>query len=126
MQQVFINLYLNSLYAIGAGGAIKIKAEVTQEPPLNQANGEEWLKISFEDNGAGIAAEHIDHVFDPFFTTKDIGEGTGLGLSVTYGIVKDHGGAIRVESEPGHFTRFIIHLPIAASHENDQVPGAQT
>lgn len=125
LQQVFINLYLNSLYAIGAGGAIKIKAEVTQEPPFNQANGEGWLKISFEDNGAGIAAEHIDHVFDPFFTTKDIGEGTGLGLSVTYGIVKDHGGAIRVESEPGHFTRFIIHLPIAASHENGQVPGAQ-
>ena len=80
------------------------------------------MRISFEDNGPGIAAEHIEHVFDPFFTTKDVGEGTGLGLSVTYGIVKDHGGEILVESEPGHFTRFVIHLPISPSplHGNSE------
>ncbi len=127
LQQVFINLYLNSLYAINAEGTIKIRVEVNQDrdPLLIQTNGGKWLKISFEDNGPGIVAEHIDHVFDPFFTTKDVGEGAGLGLSVTYGIIKDHGGGIRVESEPGHYTRFIIHLPIAASHENGQVPGAQ-
>jgi signal transduction histidine kinase len=51
-------------------------------------------------------------VFDPFFTTKDVGEGTGLGLSVSYGIIKDHGGEIRVESQVGQFTRFVIFLPI--------------
>jgi signal transduction histidine kinase len=69
------------------------------------------LCIEFQDNGAGISPEHIGQVFDPFFTTKDIGEGTGLGLSVSYGIVKDHGGEIRVQSELGSFTRFSILLP---------------
>ncbi len=124
LQQIFINLYLNSLYALNVGGIIKIRAEVTHDPDhsLTPANGGSWLRISFEDNGPGIAAEHIEHVFDPFFTTKDVGEGTGLGLSVTYGIVKDHGGEILVESEPGHFTRFVIHLPISPSplHGNSE------
>lgn len=127
LQQVFINLYLNSLYGMKAGGTIKIGAEVTQDrdPLLAKADGGPWLKILFEDNGPGIFPEHMDHVFDPFFTTKDIGEGTGLGLSVTYGIIKDHGGDIRVESEPGHFTRFIIHFPMAPSHGSDRARGVQ-
>jgi signal transduction histidine kinase len=112
LQQVFINLYSNSLHALGPSGVIKIGAEVTArnltKPPLAVAN---WLRISFEDNGAGIAPEYIGRVFDPFFTTKDIGEGTGLGLSVSYGIIQEHGGDIHVESEPGRFTRFTIYLP---------------
>ena len=70
------------------------------------------LRIDFEDNGAGIPAEHLSQVFDPFFTTKDVGEGTGLGLSVSYGIVIDHGGEIRVDIKPGQFTRFTIILPV--------------
>src|SRR4030095_16886310 len=61
--------------------------------------------------GAGIGAEHIGRVFDPFFTTKDVGEGIGLGLSVSYGIIQEHGGDIHVESEPGRFTCFMIYLP---------------
>jgi signal transduction histidine kinase len=69
------------------------------------------LQIEFEDNGSGIPAHQIGQVFDPFFTTKDVGEGTGLGLSVTYGIIKDHGGDIRVDSQVDHFTRFTIFLP---------------
>jgi two-component system NtrC family sensor kinase len=114
LQQVFINLYLNSLHAIGEGGRIQIRAQVVQNGAsgLSAQNGERWLKILFEDNGPGIAAEDIEHVFDPFFTTKDVGEGTGLGLSVSYGIVKEHGGEISVESEPGSWTRFVILLPI--------------
>ncbi|MBI3061713.1 MAG: HAMP domain-containing protein [Deltaproteobacteria bacterium] len=113
LQQVFINLYLNSLHDLKAGGTIIIRADLTEnrESQPEGTNGRSWLKVSFEDNGPGIAPEHIDHVFDPFFTTKDIGEGTGLGLSVSYGIVKEHGGDIRVESEPGRFTRFVIRLP---------------
>jgi signal transduction histidine kinase len=113
LQQVFINLYSNSLGALSPGGVIKIGAEIT-DGDLTKASlaGGNWLRISFEDNGAGIAAEHIGRVFDPFFTTKDIGEGTGLGLSVSYGIIQEHGGNIHVESEPGHFTRFIICLPV--------------
>ena len=112
LQQVFINLYSNSLHAIGPGGVIKIGAEITDRG-ITQASpaAGHWLRISFEDNGAGIAPEHIGRVFDPFFTTKDVGEGIGLGLSVSYGIIQEHGGDIHVESEPGRFTRFIIYLP---------------
>ena len=112
LQQVFINLFSNSLHALGPGGVVKIGAEITDRG-LTQASpvANRWLRISFEDNGVGIDPEHIGRVFDPFFTTKDIGEGTGLGLSVSYGIIQEHGGDIHVESEPGRFTRFIIYLP---------------
>lgn len=113
LQQVFINLFLNSLHALPPGGTIKISAARMNHANGNRAAaaGNEKLTIEFEDNGAGIPAAHLSQVFDPFFTTKDIGEGTGLGLSVSYGIIKDHGGEIRVESEPGRFTRFTISLP---------------
>lgn len=107
LQQVFINLFSNSLHAVSpAGGTIKIRANT---PTGASENGD--ASVIFEDNGTGIPPEHIDHIFDPFFTTKDVGEGAGLGLSVTYGIIKEHGGDIRVESEPGRLTRFIIQLP---------------
>jgi signal transduction histidine kinase len=113
MQQVFINLFLNSLHALSAGGIIKISCAVGRNLG-DPAHGDSvpWLRIVFEDNGSGIPPEHLDQVFDPFFTTKDIGEGTGLGLSVTYGIIKDHGGDIRVESQADQFTRFVIYLPM--------------
>jgi signal transduction histidine kinase len=88
------------------GGAIKIAAGMAAVSAI-----EERIWITFEDNGAGIQPDHVERVFDPFFTTKDVGEGSGLGLAVSYGIIKDHGGEIRVQSEPGIFTRFIIELP---------------
>jgi two-component system, NtrC family, sensor kinase len=110
LQQVFINLFLNSLHVLAPGGLIRIRAAaVTDNGRAGAANS---LKIEFEDNGPGIAPDHLGQVFDPFFTTKDIGQGTGLGLSVSYGIIKDHGGEIRVDSRPGEFTRFVIVLPI--------------
>lgn len=114
LQQVFLNLYLNSLHGLGPGGRIKIRAEALDDATAGSpdASGARWLRIAFEDNGPGIRPEHLDRVFDPFFTTKDIGEGTGLGLSVSYSIVKDHGGKIQVESEPGKYARFIIQLPL--------------
>ena len=108
LQQVFINLFANSLHALGPGGAIKINASSV---PFRGDHGS--VHIVFEDNGIGIAPEVIDHVFDPFFTTKDVGEGAGLGLAVTYGIIKEHGGEISIESEPKKLTRFLIQLPIA-------------
>ena len=112
LQQVFINLYSNSLHALAPAGVIKIGAEIIRRNPAMASFGaRDWLRISFEDNGAGISADHLGRVFDPFFTTKDIGEGTGLGLSVSYGIIQEHSGEIHVESEFGHFTRFIIYLP---------------
>jgi signal transduction histidine kinase len=125
LEQAFINLYLNSLDAMGKGGTLTILTGVTHDGHLSRikTGHEQWLRISFEDNGPGIPAEHIDHVFDPFFTTKDVGEGTGLGLFVTYGIVKDHGGEIYVESKPGHFTRFVIHLPILSTQAETENAG---
>jgi len=113
LQQVFINLYTNSIYALEPGGSIKIRLE----PFLNGAvegssdGAPDGVRICFEDNGAGIAAENLGRIFDPFFTTKDIGQGSGLGLSVVFGIIKDHGGEIRAESEPAKYCRFVIELP---------------
>lgn len=114
LQQVFINLFLNSLHVLRPGGVIRISAVATGNGMAEGAfdGAESGLRIEFEDNGAGIAPEHIGQVFDPFFTTKDVGEGTGLGLSVSYGIIKDHGGEIRAESRLGEFTRFVIYLPV--------------
>ena len=117
LQQVFINLYTNAIYALERGGSINIRIEAgANGTPLKTSNGAlGGVRIYFEDNGAGIAPENLGRIFDPFFTTKDIGEGSGLGLSVVFGIIKDHGGEIRVESEPGKFCRFVIDLPNAPS-----------
>ena len=116
LQQVFINLFLNSLHAMKPDGNIRIAAEVMRNgsPTGSAASTGDWLKISFEDDGAGIAPKNLDRIFDPFFTTKDVGEGTGLGLTVSYGIIKDHDGEIKVESDLGKFTRFLIYLPMNA------------
>jgi signal transduction histidine kinase len=69
------------------------------------------LCLRVRDTGAGIAPEHLQHVFEPFFTTKDVGEGTGLGLAVAYGIIREHGGWIAVESRVGFGTTFSVFLP---------------
>jgi signal transduction histidine kinase len=114
LQQVFINLFQNSLQAVDAGGKITIEAEMPSNGrSVSDPEPDRCLRILFEDNGSGIPQEHLEHIFDPFFTTKDVGEGTGLGLSVSYGIVRDHGGDIRVESAAGRGARFIISLPIS-------------
>jgi len=114
LQQVFLNLFLNSLHALPPGGNIRVHGALaeTGDALAADAGAQNSLRIEFEDNGRGIPADQIGQVFDPFFTTKDIGEGTGLGLSVSYGIIKDHGGDILVDSRVGEFTRFTIFLPL--------------
>ncbi len=106
--QVCLNLILNSLDAMCAGGELTIASK--------QVNEE--VKITFKDNGSGMNKEVINHVFEPFFTTKEVGKGVGLGLSVSYGIIKGFGGHILVESEAGRGTTFTIVLPLEKeSHE---------
>ena len=102
LQQVFLNLLLNARDAMENGGAIRIRT---------YADGE-LARVAIVDNGAGIAPEHLEKIYDPFFTTKGAKKGTGLGLAVTYGIVKEHGGHIEVESRIGEGTRFLLDFPL--------------
>jgi len=103
LQQVFLNLFLNAVEAMPDGGALRVAATLREGS----------VRISVQDTGSGIAPEHLDQVFEPFFTTKEAGEGTGLGLSVSYSIVEKHGGRLEVESEPGRGTTFTVTLPAA-------------
>jgi len=101
--QVLLNLLVNAAQAIDRpDGLIRVSSRVVA--------GE--IRISVEDNGKGISAEHLNKLFDPFFTTKPVGEGTGLGLSISFGIMQDHGGQIEVTSSPGEGSCFCLILPI--------------
>ncbi len=103
LQQVLLNLFLNAIQAMGRGGALNVVIDVDE----NQHD----IRIDVIDNGPGIAPEHIEQIFDPFFTTKKEGIGTGLGLSVSYNIVKKNGGRMEVKSPPGKGACFSIFLP---------------
>ncbi|HYW79953.1 MAG TPA: ATP-binding protein, partial [Thermoguttaceae bacterium] len=78
------------------------------------------VRIVVRDTGVGIPAEDVDKIFDPFFTSKEVGQGTGLGLAVSYGIIERHGGMIVVESTAGEGTVFIITLPVGGSKAEDE------
>jgi PAS domain S-box-containing protein len=103
MRQVLINVVMNAFQAIDGEGVIAVETSFDVEGRR--------LILSISDNGVGIPEDIMGKVFEPFFTTKEPGEGTGLGLSVSYGIVKEHGGDIIVESREGRGSRFIIQLP---------------
>ena len=129
IQQVVTNLVDNAIQAQPGGGNVDVRLAETRrgrppgsggleterpaerEPAGDAATPQPFYTISVEDQGTGIEAEHREHLFEPFFTTKDVGEGTGLGLSVSFGIVQDHGGWIDVVSEPGRGSRFTVYLP---------------
>ncbi len=117
IQQVLTNLITNGMQAMPKGGSIVIRVHAEKRrPPAHEGGAEEeYSCITVEDQGAGIAAAELSHIFDPFFTTKDVGEGTGLGLSMAHGIVRDHGGWIDVASQVGEGCRFTVYLPRAAS-----------
>jgi len=104
MRQVFMNLLMNAKQAMEDGGTITVSTSYDSNKDL--------ITISIKDTGIGIRPEIIHKIFDPFFTTKPTGMGTGLGLSVSYGIVKDHEGEIQVDSTPGKGSTFKIILPV--------------
>jgi two-component system NtrC family sensor kinase len=114
MQQVFLNLLVNAGEAMPEGGSLTISTRVMTNSTLPEAAAAapKKLKIVFRDTGVGIPPDTIDKIFDPFFTSKDVGQGTGLGLAVSYGIIERHGGMIEVESTPGKGTTFTITLPV--------------
>jgi signal transduction histidine kinase len=102
INQVFLNLILNAIQACAPGGTIVVRT---------RPDGDQGVLVEVADNGCGIRPEHLPHIFEPFFTTKPVGQGTGLGLSVSYGIVRDHGGTIDVESQAGQGSTFRVRLP---------------
>jgi two-component system NtrC family sensor kinase len=111
LMQVVTNLILNAVHAQPSGGSARVVV-ATGAPRSGLSRAEHgFVSITVEDRGAGVPPDVLPHIFEPFFTTKDVGEGTGLGLSVAYGIVEEHGGWIQVATAVGEGSRFAVHLP---------------
>ncbi len=104
IQQVFTNIILNSAEAMEGNGELAVTTGISDD--------NEHIAIEFRDTGCGIPPENLDKVFDPFFTTKEVGQGTGLGLAVSHGIIAKHKGSIEVKSDVGKGTTFVIKLPM--------------
>jgi len=111
IEQVFINLLLNALHAVEENGRVSVRSAVDSEH--NQ------VRVEIADNGCGIAAPDIKKIFEPFYSTKT--KGTGLGLAVSYGIIKNHQGDIRVFSVPGEITQFTLEFPIRGKNSGEKV-----
>jgi two-component system NtrC family sensor kinase len=117
LQQAFLNILLNAIHAMPGGGVIKIRAG---------RGPKGYIKIDLSDTGTGIKPEALEHIFDPFYTTKESGQGTGLGLSLVYNIIRTHGGYIEVKSELNKGTTFSIYLPENSGKEDirDEIQGS--
>ncbi len=112
IKQVLLNLGHNAIQAMPQGGVMRVKTgEAVRE-------GRRWVFISFSDTGEGISPKNMERIFEPFFTTRPAGSGTGLGLSVSYGIVNEHAGSIEVDSHPGKGSCFTIYLPLSEEETN--------
>lgn len=116
LTQVLTNLIVNAIQAIGDGGTVEIAARTVEQvpPPYVGGGASTWMAIEVRDTGAGMDDATRERIFEPFFTTKQVGDGTGLGLSVSWGIVREHGGWIDVASELGKGSTFTVHLPMTA------------
>jgi signal transduction histidine kinase len=112
LQQVLTNLVVNAIQAMDHPGTVALSvAAVRVRPPADRGGAEgDFVRVEVRDEGSGILDEHLAQLFEPFFTTKDVGSGTGLGLAVAYGIVRDHGGWIDVETECGKGSVFRVFL----------------
>jgi signal transduction histidine kinase len=109
--RVLLNLYNNAFYAVSEK---KKQQPENYEPTVvvGTKKHDDKILISVKDNGSGIPQKVVDKIFQPFFTTKSTGQGTGLGLSLAYDIIKAHGGEIKVETKEDEFSEFIINLPL--------------
>ena len=114
MKQVYIALISNAFDAMDGDGTLTIRTHWSEDEPTAT------VAVEFTDTGSGIPAAHLQKIFDPFFTTKPLGRGTGLGLSVCYGIVSEHGGRIEVNSTEGQGTTFRVLLPIHQYADGDR------
>jgi len=121
IQQVLFNLILNAIQAMPQGGNLTICTEqTTRRSGREDLVEDQHIKIAIADTGIGIPREHLPRLFEPYFTTKEAGKGTGLGLAVSYSIVRKHGGWIAVDSRVGDGTVFSVYLPL---RQDSQVPG---
>ena len=119
LQQLILNLGSNAKDAMPRGGTLTIQTGLeTLEKDVHRANAEdfagEYARITVSDTGHGVPPEILESIFDPFFTTKETGRGTGLGLAMAYGIVKNHRGFISCDSQPGKGTAFNVYLPLTS------------
>jgi two-component system NtrC family sensor kinase len=114
LQQCFLNLVFNAIEAMGPGGRLTITLKTKRHA------GQRTAVVVIGDTGQGIPKKHLGHIYDPFFTTKPLGEGTGMGLSIVYGVVRNHQGEIKVHSEAGKGTTFTIELPMVTPVPNDK------
>jgi len=117
IEQALTNLVVNAIQAMPDGGTVDVRVRREDAHPPADHGGAPgtWIAVRVRDEGIGIAPKNVGHVFEPFFTTKDVGQGTGLGLSVAYGIARDHGGWIDAASEPGQGSTFALFLPMQAT-----------
>jgi two-component system cell cycle sensor histidine kinase/response regulator CckA len=121
IEQILMNLIINARDAMPQGGEIIISTDAVELSPDDvnftaDIRKGMFIKLSVRDSGTGIDQKHLDRIFEPFYSTKEVGKGTGLGLAMVYGIVKEHGGYINVESEIGVGTDFSIYIPASPAH----------
>ncbi|MFI5337530.1 MAG: ATP-binding protein, partial [Opitutales bacterium] len=125
IHQVLLNLGSNAAYAMRATGGVMrlalrpVRLEEETAAALNHLPAGRYIRLDFSDTGMGMADDVRKRIFDPFFTTKEVGQGTGLGLSVVHGIIQAHHGAITVSSAPGQGAVFTVHLPVAPEAVDD-------
>ncbi|MBL9016211.1 MAG: HAMP domain-containing protein [Myxococcales bacterium] len=117
LTQVLTNLVVNGIQATPPGGTVALAARFVEQaaPPYVESDEQTWMAISVRDTGIGLEEAHRARIFEPFFTTKEVGMGTGLGLSVSWGLVREHGGWIDVQSTPGQGSTFTVYLPRGAA-----------
>jgi two-component system, cell cycle sensor histidine kinase and response regulator CckA len=116
VHQVVINLCTNACEAMrGSGGKLALTLSVAENPADGQVKPGRYQLLEVSDTGHGMDPAVLAHIFEPFFTTREVGDGTGLGLSVVHGIVTSMGGVITVRSRPGSGTTFAVYLPAASA-----------